>query len=129
MNESKFNIAERKPIWIALSEFYLDTELQVSNFRQIAKKIIESPYSIEEVKIINKYEVFPVLQPNLLSVAGEWTGFEEEWLVTRITDSLAKRTMLKKSGIEISYLAFHWMQEDYWEKLEKVYLELIEAKL
>ncbi|MDB5118846.1 MAG: hypothetical protein JWN56_64 [Sphingobacteriales bacterium] len=120
MND-RINIEERKPIWIALSEFYLDTELQESDFRHIAFKIIESPYSIDEVKDINKYEVFPVLQPNLLSVVGEWAGFDKEWLISSILDSLAKRNVIKKLGIESSFLTLKWMQKNYWEKLEKVY--------
>ena len=41
MNET-LKIKERKPIWIALSEFYLDIELQESDLRDIAFKIIES---------------------------------------------------------------------------------------
>ena len=118
------NIEERKPIWIALSDFYLDTELQASDFRHIAFKIIESPYSFEKVKEINKYEVFPILQPNLMSVAGEWAGFDEKWLVDSIMESLAKRNIAKKIGIEGPYLTFKWMCQDYWEKLEKVYNEL-----
>jgi hypothetical protein len=85
MNET-LNIEERKPIWIALSDFYLDTELQESDFRHIAFKIIESPYSLEEVKEINKYEIFPVLQPNLMSVAGEWAGFPENWTTLYIAN-------------------------------------------
>ena len=123
MNET-LNIEKRKPIWIALSDFYLDTELQESDFRYIALKIIESPYSFEKVKEINKYEIFPVLQANLMSVAGEWAGFDEKWLVESITESLAKRNAVKKIGIESSYLTLKWMCKDYWEKLEKVYQEL-----
>lgn len=123
MNET-LNIEERKPIWIALSDFYLDTELQELDFRHIAFKIIESPYSFEEVKEINKYEIFPVLQPNLMNVAGEWAGFNEEWLVNRIQESLSKRNTAKKIGIEGAYLTLKWMCKDYWEKLEKVYTEL-----
>tara|TARA_R110002020_G_scaffold360232_1_gene572878 strand:- start:25 stop:789 length:765 start_codon:yes stop_codon:yes gene_type:complete len=123
MNET-LNIEERKPIWIALSDFYLDTELQESDIRHIAFKIIESPYSFEKVKEINKYEIFPVLQPNLMSVAGEWAGFNEEWLINRIQESLSKRNTVKKIGIKGSYLTFKWMFKDYWEKLEKVYTEL-----
>ncbi|WP_340202130.1 hypothetical protein [Ascidiimonas sp. W6] len=118
------NIEERKPIWMVLSELYLDTELQESDFIYIASTILESPYSFNEVKEINKYEVFPILQPNLLSVAGEWTGFNEEWLVNTIVDSLEKRNVVKKMGIEVSFQLFKWMQKDYWEKLEKVYCEL-----
>ena len=123
MNET-LKIKERKLIWIALSEFYLDTELQESDLRDIAFKIIESPYSLDEIKKINNYEVFPVLQPNLLSVAGEWAGIDEEWLIKNITDSLAKRNTIKKIGIESSYLSVKWMCKDYWEKLEKVYNQI-----
>ena len=123
MNEI-LNIEGRKPIWIALSDFYLDTELQESDFRHIAFKIIESPYSFQKVKEINKYEIFPVLQANLMSVAGEWAGFQEEWLINSIKESLAKRNTVKKIGIESSYLTLKWMCKDYWEKLEKVYNEL-----
>lgn len=118
------NIEERKPIWIALSEFYLDTELQELDFRYIASKIMESPYSLIKVKEINKYEVFPVLQPNLLDVAGVWAGFDEDWLVENIKNSLEKRSVIKKLKIESSYLTYKWMCKDYWEKLEKTYNQL-----
>nr|WP_299000090.1 hypothetical protein [uncultured Allomuricauda sp.] len=118
------NIEERKPIWIALSDFYLDTELQESDFRHIAFKIIESPYSFQKVKEIDKYEIFPVLQPNLMSVAGEWAGFHEEWLVNSIVESLSKRNTAKKIAIESSYLTLKWMNKGYWNKLEKVYNEI-----
>ncbi len=118
------NIEERKPIWVALSDFYLDTELQESDFRYIASKIIESPYSFEEVREIDKYEVFPVLQPNLLNVAGEWSGFDEEWLINSIIESLSKRNTVRKIAIESLHLTLKWMCNDYWEKLELVYNEI-----
>ena len=43
MNET-LKIKERKPIWIALSEFYLDIELQESDLRDIAFKIMKVQY-------------------------------------------------------------------------------------
>lgn len=120
------NIEERKPIWIALSDFYLDTELQESDFRHIASEIIKSPYTLSKVKEINKYEVFPILQSNLLSVTGEWTGFDADWLVKSIADSLAKRNLIKKLEIESSYLTYKWMCKDYWGELEKTYNQIKE---
>lgn len=120
----QLNIEHRKPIWIALSDFYLDTELQDYDFKHIASKIIESPYSLDEVKEINKYEVFPILQANLLSVAGVWAGFDEEWLIKSISDSLAKRNLIRKLYIKAYYRAYKWMCKDYWDKLEKAYNEL-----
>lgn len=119
------NIEERKPIWIELSELYLDTELQEANFRYIAFKIIKSPYSLDEVKEINKFEIFPILYSNLVSVAGEWAGFNEDWLVNTIVGSLAKRSAIKKIKIKILFFIFKGLQKERWEKLEKVYNELI----
>ncbi|WP_139278146.1 DUF7079 family protein [Pseudozobellia thermophila] len=118
------NIEERKPIWTALSEFYRDTELQDADFRYMARKILESPYSFEEVRVIDKYEVFPVLRSNLMDVAGVWAGFKEEWLVNKIRQSLSKRSAVKIIEIETSYRALKWMNRDYWGKLEKVYNEI-----
>ena len=120
------NIEERKPVWIALSDFYLDTELQDFNFQYIVKTILESPYSFDDVKTINIYEVFPVLQPNLLQAAGEWTGFNEKWLLEAITDYLKTKTVSDNAMISTNYKKYAWMQEDYWQKLESIYNEMQE---
>ena len=121
MKKITYNLNERKPIWISLSEFYLDTELDKRDFRHIAFKIIESPYSLQEIKRINKYEVFPILQRNLLSVAGEWAGFNEKWLIEEIIKSIENRTLIKDLKIKLDYKLFKWMCKDYWIKLEKEY--------
>lgn len=118
------NSKERKPIWIALSDFYLDTELQDFDFRYIAKTILESPYTFEEVKTINTYEVFPVLQSNLLQPAGEWAGFNEKWLVKAITDYLKTKKSSDDTMIGANYKKYGWMQEDYWVRLEGIYNEM-----
>lgn len=115
------NIEERKPIWIALSNFYLDTELEEYVLKSIAKKIIESPYSLKKVKEINTYELFPVLHYNLISVAGVWTGFDEDWLTNSIIKSLSKRNKLKTIIIKAYFQINKRMFATYWEKLEKVY--------
>lgn len=127
MNKT-LNLEARKPIWIALSDFYLDTELQDSDFQYIARIIIKSPYSLNDVKYINKYELFPVLQTNLMSVASEWMGFNEAWLVNTIQKSLANRTAIKKLAIETSYTMLKWMCDDYWNKLETTYNKIKQDK-
>lgn len=111
---------------MALSEFYLDTELDDAALRHIAFTIIDSPYTFDEVKHINKYEVFPILQPNLLSVAGDWAGFDEEWLVERITSRLQSKNVINDVGLEVSYQTFKWMCRDYWLRLERIYKDIKE---
>jgi len=120
----KVNIEERKPVWLAPSDFYLDPAISDATIRHIASVIFESPYSIDEVKEINKFELFPVLQSNLHNVAGQWVGFNEEWLIEEITHSLRNRNWLKKTTIEKSYAKLEWMQKEYWVKLENVYSNL-----
>lgn len=112
---------ERRLIWIALSEFYLDTELQKMDIVSIAHVFIESPFSLYEVKQINKYEVFPVLQENLLAITGVWTGFNEEWLIESIENSIGKRKALKNILIDGAYFLFKSMTQDYWLQVEKEY--------
>lgn len=121
---NSININERKPIWMALSEFYLDTELDDKDFGYIALTILKSPYNIDEVKNINKYEVFPVLQPNLLSTAGIWSGFDETWLVDKIALRIEKNIHRNNFWIELSYKLFGWMTKDNWKKIETAYDEL-----
>jgi hypothetical protein len=115
-----FTSIHRKPIWNALSEFYLDTELDDDSIAKIAGIILESPYSMEEVKQINKYEVYPILQWNLLSTAGEWDYFDSEWLEGRIAKRLAKNDWIDKVVVDFSFPFFKWMTKGYWSRVEKV---------
>ncbi len=78
------DLAERKKVWIALSDLFLDTDTSIFH-ENIVKALLASPYSIEELKKIMLYEVYPVCRWNLFSLAGEWAGFDEEWLVEKIS--------------------------------------------
>lgn len=73
----------RIPIWIALSDLYLDTDVALSH-DYIVRTLAAAPYSLEELHEMLMYDVHPALYPNLMSVAGEWAGFDEAWLVERI---------------------------------------------
>lgn len=73
-------LAGRQELWLALSELYLDRELTSIDYKDIKLRIASSNCSLEDAKEIDLYEVLPLLYPNLLSVAGIWTAFEELWL-------------------------------------------------
>ena len=83
MPASRNDTDARIPVWIALSDLYLDTE--VSTFHDgIAATLAASPYSLDALRDMLMDDVHPALYPNLLSVAGEWAGFDHDWLVERI---------------------------------------------
>ena len=78
-------LARRRPVWLALGELYLDTELQAADFQRIAAVCAASGFSWAEIQAINYNEVAPTLFSNLQSVAGEWAGWDEEWVIAQIS--------------------------------------------
>jgi hypothetical protein len=112
-------IERRKPVWIALSDLWLDTELTEDDLRRIAEVMRRSGYGVEELREIYLFEVAPVVFPNLLSVAGEWAGFDEEWLVHEVTKQAGRRSpvlrTLVRLGIGRPVLTF--ATERHWRKL------------
>jgi hypothetical protein len=73
----------REAVWVALSDMYLDTDIELF-IEPCAEALADSPFSREELARILFEEVHPALVFNLLSVAGEWGGFETTWLFERI---------------------------------------------
>lgn len=88
---SLLDIQDRAPVWLALSELWLDTELAENDFAHLARVLAHSPYSLAQIKSIHDAEVAPVLWRNLVSVAGEWTGFDEQWLVAECSGRATRR--------------------------------------
>jgi len=112
---SSTEIAERKAVWSAFSDLFLDTDVTL-NYHYIIRVCGASKLTMEELEYILKYEVAPVALPNLYCVAGEWAGFDEEWLITEIC-KLEKReegfrnrvsNFLSKLGMN-DYTAKHWL--------------------
>lgn len=79
----------RLKVWQALSSLFLDVELGDEDFSHVARVVVESGYSLEQVESILWGEVFPVLKANLHSVAGEWAGWTDDWLLQHLKISEA----------------------------------------
>jgi len=73
----------RRGVWIALAEQFLDTETRYL-IPSAALRCVESGISAGEARHIWCHEVFPAVGANLFEIAGEWAGWNEEWLVERI---------------------------------------------
>ncbi len=117
------NLERRKAVWSALSDLFLDTDVSLS-YEYIARICAESSFSLEELKEILENEVAPACSINLLSVAGEWTGFDEEWLESNIKKSIqAKHGMFKKLLKPLKNIGFNTYIEHHWKKLELIIIE------
>ena len=85
------DLLARAPLWEALADLWLDTELADYQFDYIARAIAASPYSLAETRAIHDEEVAPAVSANLLSVAGEWAGFDSAWLNERCRHFAVRR--------------------------------------
>lgn len=79
------NKEARLPIWRALSDLFLDTEISETTYSHIARTIVESGFTVNEVEAILWHEVYPVLRVNLYSVAGVWDGWSDTWLLENLS--------------------------------------------
>lgn len=73
----------RIPAWNALSDLYLDTDVALSH-DHIVRTLAASPYSLDDMHEMLMYDVHPALYQNLMSMTGEWAGFDDAWLLERI---------------------------------------------
>ena len=110
---SAAEIEKRLPAWHALSDLFLDTELQPTGYRHIARVLGSSGYSPAELRAILDEEVAPVFVSNLLSVAGEWAGWGEEDVCELMLHSLRRRWRLPllswlKRRIHRRHVAEEW---------------------
>jgi hypothetical protein len=100
-------IERRLNIWQALSELFLDTEIDGATYQYIARTVVGSGYSRSTVKYILWQEVFPVLESNLREVAGVWEGYSRDWLRKNLR--IAAKTLPPFSSADIiNEINFCW---------------------
>src|SRR6516225_6420435 len=115
MKATEAQIEERLPVWEALSEFFLDTELQLDDHERIAKALAATRFTENEIEDILICEVCPVCTRNALSSAGEWIGFDREWLTTELTPRIGTAPKFRS----LFSLTHEWMYRKHWEKVRR----------
>ena len=90
----KSNMADaRECVWTAMADLFLDTDVRIW-YVHTARVLAESPFSLAELREILDTEVTPALQGNLLDIAGEWAGFDNDWVIKEIRATLGKKHAL-----------------------------------
>ena len=83
MTPAHTDLARRRTVWLALSDLFLDTDVNLLREGNTCT-LAASPYSLAELDAILREEVYPACSFNLSLVAGEWAGFDADWLERRI---------------------------------------------
>ncbi|MGV2068412.1 DUF7079 family protein [Agrobacterium sp. 22-226-1] len=112
------DVQRRLPVWHAMSNLFLDTELEASDYRRIAEALEISGYSLAELRSILEDEVAPAFASNLWSVAGEWAGWSKNDVQTIMLQSLSRRPIRLISWLK--RLTHRRYVEQEWEKIEQL---------
>lgn len=81
----------RQAVWLALSELWLDTELDDASLERLARILWESGYPQPELEAIFRLEVAPVVWLNAWTPLGVWAGFDPDWLFEGCRRNQARR--------------------------------------
>lgn len=123
MKFTAVELENRKPLWTAFSDLWLDTEVSQMTLNYIAREMKASGYPLAELKYIYQHEVAPVVYRNLLVVpGGVWTVFDETWLNDAIQQNLSKPKIWRKFRFFISYSGMFYATQEHWATLEKLFL-------
>lgn len=116
-------ILERMPVWDALSELFLDSEIGPEDHDRIATVLAQSAYTEEELLQILRHEIYPACAANLTCVAGAWGCWGEDWIREHIAPRHNQRPRLCLPAIHWTYVLGHWhpirdimcQQRSVWE--------------
>jgi hypothetical protein len=101
------DLERRRAVWDALSTLFLDTDTSLTRPRR-AQVLAASEYSLDELEDILLDEVYPACGANLVSIAGEWTGSDPQWLEERILRR--RRSRLRCLSFGRCLFANEWRQ-------------------
>ncbi|CAN5117267.1 hypothetical protein BH10PSE3_BH10PSE3_33860 [soil metagenome] len=107
---TELEIARRMPLWCALAELFLDTEMQTGNYEAVAQAARDSGFTAVEVRDILENEMWPAFSFNLLDIAGEWAGFSDDYVRTRMEETLAgtNRWSIGDLGFRSRFMRQEW---------------------
>lgn len=100
---------ERVQIWDTLSEFYLDSYQTDADKERVAQILARSPFSLDELRHIELFEVDPVCWLNLHPFGAEWAGFSPDWLIPRCLECQRRSPYNPAKKRSLRERLFRWL--------------------
>jgi hypothetical protein len=109
---------QRVSAWVALSELFLDLELDERDIESIAERLRRTNIGFIELQHIYENEVAPACWRNLTAIpGGVWSGFEREWLIETITHQLSSRRPVQTFINRLQIRKWTALTRNDWERV------------
>jgi hypothetical protein len=111
---------EERQAYMILSELFLDTEHTPLKLHFLSRSLRGLGIPTATLQHMLRHDLFPILYPNLLSITGEWAGFDEDWLLQKVQDRRSGVGGWMKSIVDgvAWYLIGHIVQS-LWDKVKE----------
>lgn len=80
-NELERLLERRGALWLALSPIWLEREPREHEYARMLQVVEAQGYTPQELEMIYRLEMAPVMARRQMSVAGEWRHFDEDRLL------------------------------------------------
>lgn len=113
------DIGRRKPVWEALAELWLDTDLTEEDLNWMVRVLRSSGYSIDEIRDIYLFEVAPVIHNLLFSQNVVWSTYQSHVLFEKIIHYCQRPHRISHFFIRlwIGRLRLTWATDFQWWRL------------
>jgi len=126
---NKLTKQERQACTI-LSELFLDTEHTPLELNNLSSSLRPLGIPVSTLGHMLRYDLFPILLPNLFSITGEWQGINEDWLFQQVEARRSAGSGWMKSGVDA--VAWHSVGRGVrsnWDKVKERLNEGSNARL
>jgi hypothetical protein len=89
-------------VWCSMADHFLDTETR-QNIPLTALRCVQAGLSLGDARRVWQFEVSPAVAFNVWDIAGEWAGWDQQWLAHRIR-GFRKRCQRRPPGV------FQWLR-------------------
>ncbi|GAB3342423.1 hypothetical protein ACFO0E_13250 [Chromohalobacter beijerinckii] len=80
-NELETLLERRGALWLALSPLWLEREPREREYLRMLEVVETQGHTPQELEMIYRLEMAPVMSRRQMSVAGEWRAFDEDRLL------------------------------------------------
>lgn len=112
---------QRKQLWIAMSDLWLDTELTEDAVLSIASAVRDSGLDREDLEAVFRHELAPFLGKNQQTTVGNWEGFDPDWVCRQAQERHGKRRLLDRLASAIGLTTY--AARPAWNRVLKIAFE------
>ena len=121
---------QEKQACTILSELFLDVEHTPLEINHISSSLRPLGIPVPKLEHMLRYDLFPILSLNLLSIGGAWQGIDENWLVQQVQARRSSGSGFLRNAVD--GIAWHSLSRgisSLWDKVKDRLNEVPNARL